>query len=228
MTIGIIFAMQEELDAFLPLVKNLESESFHRITFFKGTIGNDRIIMTLSGIGKVQASFATTRMLSLYTIDYLFNSGVAGGIHTQKETLVISRGQLYHDVDVTAFHYELGQIPNQSLILNSDDLLVGIAESIAYKLNLESKVGLIASGDQFVTSLERLIPFTEQFDDLYAVDMEACAIAHVAHLFDIPFLAIRSISDTIGDHNQADDFVNFIKKAALNAATLLYQVIETL
>ncbi|MFP4286590.1 MAG: 5'-methylthioadenosine/adenosylhomocysteine nucleosidase [Candidatus Izemoplasmataceae bacterium] len=228
MNIGIIFAMQEELDAFLALIKNTESETFNAITFFKGTIDDHQIIMTLSGIGKVQASFATTRMLSLYDIDMIFNSGVAGGININIQSLVISSGLLYHDVDVTAFNYELGQIPNQSLILKADDLLVSLAENKARLLNLDYKIGLIASGDQFVTTMSQIKPFVERFDDLFAVEMEATAIAHVAYLFDKPFLAIRSISDQIGQSSQADDFLSFIKNAALNAATLLYQVIKAL
>lgn len=228
MTFAIIFAMQEELDQFIPLVKALESESFNRITFFKGKIKDHTVIMTLSGIGKVQASFATTRLLSLYDVDMVFNSGVAGGIACNHESLIISSGLFYHDVDVTAFNYELGQIPNQPLILKADEILVSLAESIANELNIPNKVGLIASGDQFVTSQLPLMSFIEQFDDLYAVEMESCAIAHVAYLFDKPFLAIRSISDIIGESNQADDFTTFIKIAAHRAATLLYHVIEAL
>ena len=66
-----------------------------------------------------------------------------------------------------------------------------------------------------------------KFNDLYAVEMEAAAIAQVAHQFGIPFVIIRSLSDIAGKESNIS-FDQFLETAALHSAELVLKMVEKL
>jgi adenosylhomocysteine nucleosidase len=51
-----------------------------------------------------------------------------------------------------------------------------------------------------------------------ALDMETAAWAHVAYTHNIPFLAVRAISDLAGGEHGKIEYSNFLGVAAVNAA----------
>ena len=60
--IGIIFAMKEELDEFIKLVKNIREEKIYDLTFYKCNLFNNELVLVESGVGKVNAA-RTTQIL---------------------------------------------------------------------------------------------------------------------------------------------------------------------
>ena len=223
MKIGIIFAMQEEIEAFIHLFDKSEAFMLEDLQGIHITHQGKDIFALRSGVGKVNAAYATTLLTKKCEI--LLNSGVAGGINIERETIVLGEELIYHDVDVTAFRgYQKGQIPGLPVLFKGDQQLLDLALS----LNHEVTIGLIASGDQFMVSKDPLKELIKNYPKLYAIDMEAAAIAHIAHLKAIPFLAIRTITDLLGETSQEDNFESFLQRAALKSATLLKSLIDAL
>ena len=114
MKIGIIGAMQVEVDLLKEKISSLTIEKEGKFEFYIGKIHGIDIIVLLSGIGKVSAAVGTTLLIERYHPDYIVNTGTAGGLHSvEMGDLVIATSLGYHDADVTAFGYDLGQMAQQ-------------------------------------------------------------------------------------------------------------------
>jgi adenosylhomocysteine nucleosidase len=188
------------------------------------------VILLRSGIGKVNAAMSTTILLEKYKPDCIINTGSAGGLNPDLNVgdAVISTEVRHHDVDVTAFGYEYGQVPQLPAAFLADEKLLTVAEKAAKELdNFKVVRGLIATGDSFMENAERVEYIRTKFNDLQAVEMEAAAIAQVAHRFEVPFVIIRSLSDIAGKESEIS-FDQFIDKAATNSATLVMKMVAAL
>jgi adenosylhomocysteine nucleosidase len=188
------------------------------------------VILLRSGIGKVNAAMSTTILLEKYKPDFIINTGSAGGFNPALNVgdVVISTEVRHHDVDVTAFGYEYGQVPQLPAAFLADEKLRSVAESAALEMaEIQVEKGLIATGDSFMQDPKRVEFVRTKFENLQAVEMEAAAIAQVAHQFGIPFVIIRSLSDIAGKESEVS-FDQFIDKAAHNSATLVMKMVATL
>jgi adenosylhomocysteine nucleosidase len=230
MKIAIIGAMEEEVTL---LRENIEDQTQEIVASCEFTFGKMRgvdVILLRSGIGKVNAAMSTTILLEKYKPDCIINTGSAGGFNPILNVgdAVISTEVRHHDVDVTAFGYEYGQVPQLPAAFLADEKLIAVAEAAAKELEKFQIVkGLIATGDAFMEDPERVDFVRTKFDDLQAVEMEAAAIAQVAHLFGVPFVIIRSLSDIAGKESELS-FDQFIDKAATNSATLVMKMVAAL
>lgn len=63
------------------------------------------------------------------------------------------------------------------------------------------KIGTIASGDIFCTEIKMKDKIRSKFN-ADAIEMEGAAIAQVCELDEVPFIVIRSISDTPNGNNE--------------------------
>lgn len=226
--IGIIGAMPEELSHILGLLVNQKEVTHHHKTFYQGQIHEKDVVVVLAGIGKVNAAMTTTLLLSNFDCQEVINIGVAGGQNDVKqEDIVIGETIVHHDVDVTAFgKYAHGQIPNDPPFYQANKTMVVRAKKAIDALNFTYKVGMIASGDQFVYAPEKLTGINQTYNNIYAIEMEAAAIAQVCSYFQTPFVIFRSISDVIGEENQHLSFDEFLGKAALKTSLFLERYIE--
>ncbi len=228
--IGIIGAMEVELEELKKHVHNLTTETKSIRTFYIGTVHNQDVVIVQAGIGKVNAAVTTTLLLEHYDVDAVINIGVAGGQHdVSHKDVVISKEVLYHDVNVTNFgSYVHGQMPGHESLFKADTQLLSKTANILDELQISYKTGKIASGDQFVTSQNMITEINKLYNDIYAIEMEAAAIAHTCTIFDTPFVIYRSISDVLGDKNQANDFDDFLHEASKNAAEVLLKLLQVL
>ncbi len=227
--IGIMGAMKAEIDSILKEVTDLEEMKLSVRTFYKGKINEKDVVIVLTGIGKVNAAITTTLLIEKFAVKHIINIGVAGGQNGVKHRdIVISKEVLYHDVDVTAFEskYVRGQIPGSDPLFYADATLLQKTKKILNSLHLDYKIGKIASGDQFVHSKQTIALVNDLYPDIYAVEMEAGAIAHTATIYNIPFIIYRSISDLIEDETQGIDFYKFLQEASNNAAHVLKELIR--
>jgi adenosylhomocysteine nucleosidase len=69
--------------------------------------------------------------------------------------------------------------------------------------------GLICTGDQFITSRDELDKIKSNFPAGLAVDMESAAIAQTCHIYGVPFVSFRIISDTPGVDKHIEQYENF-------------------
>lgn len=227
--LGIIGAMAEEIELIKKNIDQLEVHEIGDIIFLKGTINKQDIILCQSGIGKVNAAFATTLLIYHFQVKGILFSGVAGGVKPELNIndLVIGTDFLYHDVDATALGYQMSELPDGYLSLfKADPVFSNVIHNISIELFGENKVfeGRIISGDQFIASYNKIQEF-QSFYDAYAVDMESAAVAHIANKSKIPCCIIRSISDK-ADGQANEIYEEFFRNAAEKSAQIvvgLYQ-----
>ncbi|KEF39371.1 5'-methylthioadenosine/S-adenosylhomocysteine nucleosidase [Schinkia azotoformans MEV2011] len=228
MKIGIIGAMDEEVAILKEKIQNREDLTIGKSEFSIGKINNIDVVLLKSGIGKVNAAVGTTLLLDHFKPDYVLNTGSAGGYHTELHVgdIVISTDVRHHDVDVTVFGYEYGQVPQMPPGFTPDVRLIEKAEKAAAGItDIKVAKGLIVTGDSFMDDPVRVDFVRGKFTDVYAVEMEAAAIAQVCHLFNVPFVIIRALSDIAGKDSDVS-FDKFLEKAALHSATLILNIVS--
>ena len=227
--IGIIFALKEELNAFLKNCKVINEYKIFELDFYEVKYLNHKLILVESGIGKVNAARVTQILIDNMKIDYLFNIGVAGGVSQDLEVLdiVVANNLVQHDFDITAFNHEKGYIPNVGLSIKCDDYLVNLAMQVAKNLKISIKCGTIASGDIFVANSKMSNKINQKFQAL-AVEMEGASIAQVAYLSGVPFLVIRSISDVVSKDNNELTYNEFLLESSSIVSNFLKEIIKLL
>ena len=209
--IGIIFAMKEELDGFIKLVDNIKEEKIYDLTFYKCNLFNKELVLVESGVGKVNAARTTQILIDKMNPKYIFNVGVAGSISDKVDVMdiVLASRLVQHDFDITSFNHEKGYIPNVGIYMDTDKYLLDVCKSVNVDVN--THIGTIASGDIFVTDESMSSKINTKFDAL-AVEMEGASIAQVCTLSKVPYLVIRSISDSPNknDNNKItyEEFLN--------------------
>ncbi|MCV2518513.1 MAG: 5'-methylthioadenosine/adenosylhomocysteine nucleosidase [Candidatus Lightella neohaematopini] len=203
MIIGIIGAIKEEIILLCQQLTNINKRIIGRCTIYYGSINTTRVVIIQTGIGKVSASLGTTILISYFSPSLVINIGLAGSLvpYIKKYNLVISQSTCYYDVDVTAFGYEVGQIPKHPLMFNTPENILSIVK-LSNKKEKNIFFGLIVSGDNFVNDINILNNIISNFPKALAVDMESTAIAQVCYRFNVPFISIKQVSDYAS--NKAD------------------------
>lgn len=229
-TIAVIGAMQPEIELLKSRLNNRESHRFGAFEIHCGELHGKRIVLTLSGIGKVNAAAATATAILKFSPDCVINTGSAGGLGQGLKVgdVVIGSETAHHDVDVTAFGYAIGQVPQLPPAFASDHALVTAADRAAAAFpNASVRRGLIVSGDQFVHSSEAVAAIRKNFPDVQAVEMEAAAIAQTCAQFGLPFVVIRAVSD-VADEKADVSFDEFLQTAAVHSAEMVDGMIREL
>ncbi|GIN85396.1 5'-methylthioadenosine/S-adenosylhomocysteine nucleosidase [Heyndrickxia sporothermodurans] len=230
MKIAIIGAMEEEVTILRENIENRKVETIAGYEFTTGKMNNKEVILLRSGIGKVNAAMSTAILIHQFKPDVVINTGSAGGFNPALKVgdLVISTEVRHHDVDVTIFGYEYGQVPQMPPAFIADEKLIAAAEEGAKHIEgVQIEKGLVATGDSFMNDPERVKFVRDKFPQLQAGEMEAAAIAQVAHQFNVPFVIIRSLSDIAGKESNIS-FDQFLETAALNSANLVMNIVKQL
>ncbi|PVX49393.1 adenosylhomocysteine nucleosidase [Balneicella halophila] len=228
MKIGIIGAMQVEVETLQQRLIDRKDTKVGTFVFSEGKIDNVTVIVCLSGIGKVSAAVGTTFMIERYTPDYIINTGTAGGLGVADvHDIILATEVRHHDVDVTAFGYEIGQQAQQPPAFLPNESLLEVAKSVCAKHTDKVIHGLIVSGDAFISDPERVSFIVDNFPTALAVEMEAAAIAQVCYQLDVPFLVLRAISDKAGE-GDAEMYVKFVEEAGKRSAKMNIDLISTL
>ncbi len=213
---GCVFALESEFDVF----KRHYQGSFHyEDPFYISDDGSFKVI--ISGVGKTLAAIATHTLIEKAAPSVILNIGVAGGINSEKGRLILADKLLFYDVDVTAFGYALGQYPGQPSVFNGDAALNQTLLEVANIQDIPLSLAHVITGDQFVTDLTTIYPLLDRVKNIQAVEMEAAAIALVAHRASIPFVALKAISDVVGTDSQVDDFNLFLDSVMTPFASLV-------
>ncbi|MGM9637572.1 MAG: 5'-methylthioadenosine/adenosylhomocysteine nucleosidase [Eubacteriales bacterium] len=232
--LGIIGAMQIEVDSLLSAMEDRLDSSVAGTVFSKGKIGGQEVVVVMCGIGKVCAALITQILIDRFQVHAIVNTGVAGGLDERLEVgdLVIATDAVQHDFDLTGFGYVRGHLPcaggEKTAVSRfpADKNLINRFESAAEKVGGEGKtiLGTVVSGDIFVCDpalKERLI---REFGAA-AAEMEGAAIAQVCYLNKVPFAIVRAISDLAGKEAKIS-YDEFERKAALRSAKIIQQMLS--
>ncbi len=224
-TIGIIGAMESEVVSFKKVFGASEGDNNG---FFIGSSLSHKVVICKCGVGKVNAAICAQKLIDLYNVDYIINSGVAGSISREAKVydIVISKKLTYHDFRPLSI---LEGYSPYCTSFDADCRLIELAKNACDNVlsknhsNTTALIGNIVSGDCFVNSTEMANNLSREFSAL-CTEMEGAAIAHVAKAAGVPFVVIRAVSD-FADDNADFDFSSFEKSAAENAAEVVSEMI---
>jgi len=234
--VGIISAMQEEIQALLNELKNVSTTNKGMRTYYEGTLFNQKVVLVFSRWGKVASAATTTQLINDFNVSEIIFTGVAGGIKEELNIgdIVIGNKLFQHDLDASPF-YEKFEIPilkkkyietkNSAKLIqaterftNTFEEYIPKKEANAFNITKPSVIlGDIASGDQFVSSLEKINYLNEHLPTTTCVEMEGASVAQVCFEYNMPFSIIRIISDKAND-NATIDFSRFANSIASNYA----------
>lgn len=228
--IGIVLAMKEELESIRKYLKKERKITIFNLDFYDGYIYDTNCVLVECGVGKVNAARTTQILIDNLKVDMIINIGVAGGLSNELNIgdIVIGSKLVQHDFDITSFGHEKGFISGVGKYIDSDLKMVSLVEETAKKDNFKNiniLNGVIASGDIFCTDPIMAKKIHDKFNAL-CVEMEGASIAQVCYLCNIPFIVLRSISDTPNGNNEID-FDTFLKDSSDVIADLLLNVLET-
>ena len=230
MKIGIIGAMEPEVAILKDAIANRQTHQYGGYTFYCGQIEQMDVVLVQSGIGKVAAAIATTLMITHFSPDGIINTGSAGGFDQALEVgdVVISSQLRHHDVDVTAFNYEIGQVPNMPAAFIANRTLMDAAEKSVQQLgDVKVKTGLITTGDTFMCDPQAINKTRENFPTMMAVEMEGAAIAQTCYQLNTPFVVIRSLSDIAGKESPTS-FEAYLEKASIYSSKMVMALLGNL
>ena len=225
--IGIVIAMEEEFQAIENKIKEIKIHEEKGLKFFEGKIGKKECVIVKSGVGKVNAARTTQAMIDNFDIEYIINMGASGSIANDLNIgdIVIGKYVVQHDFDITAFGHNKGYITGVGDNVECDKKLIKMLEDVVrnngkYKV----KLGIVATGDIFCTDEIMKEKIHTKFD-ADVVDMECGAIAQTCYLDEIPFVVIRSVSDTPNGNN-ASTFDENLKLASKRCANILKEFLS--
>ncbi len=210
--VGIICPCRQELEPFLRLASDLRQVRIKKLIFFTGNIGAVQVVLCSSGIGKVNSAVAAQIMTDRFEAGAIIVSGAAGSTDGRAGLFdtVICDTAVYHDLAPAVLKTEN---PHMSeAVFHADRKLTSHLPQSSYIF------GCMASGDEFIDGRNR-VRIAEKTGAVCA-DMETAAVAHCCFINDIPFTAVRTITDTLEYGGIKNCLANIDRAAELSAAAV--------
>ena len=224
MRIGIVIAIERELEAFLKSSYEIEEIEENGFKAFKTIINNHEVYAIKSGWGLIDASMATQYLITKYHVEIILNFGVTGALDPRLKVsdLFYVKKCVNFDFDTSSIDdvviHQYGDMKDEFIYL--DEELI----SIVKQLYPEIKEAVDASGDRFIDKEEDKI---ERYNaGCNVCDMEIVAIARVCLLNNVKCLSIKCISDEYdGD---GSDFEKNVRESATKAFKLIDHLINNI
>lgn len=219
--IGVILAMQKELDLYVKHMDDYHIVTFFRHPFYVCKYKGFDLIIAVSGIGKVAAALTASNMIYSFSPDLIINIGVSGGLDRSLKVgdWVLGTDLRYHDF-----------WSGDELCDNNDPMVPHVYHSdfsIAGRQKGCVK-GLLCCGDQFIVDKDELAAIKEQYPEALAVDMESAAIAQTCEAYNVKFLCMRQISDTPSEDNQIEQYEQFWHDASEHSYQVFKSILDSL
>lgn len=232
--IGIMGAMQEEINHLLVHLKDVKTTTLGRRTYYEGVLFGKPAVIVFSRWGMVAAATTVSTLLLEFKVSELIFTGVAGAVNHDLKIgdVVISDKLFQHDMDARPLiaQYEIPLLDlmffqtekvRQAKAKNAAERFIKrindhIPTEDLNEFNIKSPkviIENIASGDQFIASEADRNRISEGLPTIACVEMEGAAVAQVCYEFGIPFTIIRTISDAANEQSDID-FGKFIVSVA--------------
>ena len=207
MKLGIIGAMAVEIAALKENMQNVTTAEKAGMCFYEGTLEGLSVVVVQCGVGKINAAMCTQILIDCFSVTHVVNTGIAGSLLAELDIgdLVISKDAIHHDFDLRFWGRPVGQVPGMDVTaFPADEKMAALAFAAAESVNPgHTKVGRVASGDQFICSKEQKEKIIADTAGICA-EMEGASIAHTAYRNGVPFVIIRAISDKADDSAEMD------------------------
>ena len=194
----------------------------------RGGRGGHEFILVQGGIGKVNAACTCTELILREHPDCIISSGCAGGLRPDIKVMdtVVGSQYCYHDVWCGEPN-AVGQVQGHPARFDADPSLIALARTVGNGRG-DTHKGLICSGDRFCTDQEEISAIAGAFPQALAVDMESCAMAQVCHLYDVPFLSVRVISDSVSADGRKGEYDNFWAEVSDSSFGFVSRLLDSL
>lgn len=226
MYVGIIGAMEEEIIKLKEVMNVKEEMKISAYNFYVGTIYDKDVVLVRSDEGKVNSAICTQTMILNFPLKSIINVGVAGSLTDELNVggIAVSKSTAQFDLDTTALGYDLGYAfgINKVYVDCEKELYNKIFEISNKEYN--TKLGTILSSDKFISDEEVKKEIKSNFNNTVAVDMETASISHVCEVNNVPFCAIRAISD----NTQAMEYKEFLNIATQNLYNVTTNYIKSI
>ena len=250
MRLGIISALEEEQQGLVEAMQGATRLIHGMRTYTSGKIAGIDAVCVLSRIGKVAAATTATMLVEKFGVTHILFTGVAGAADAGVSVgdIVVAESLLQYDMDASPLfpkyqvpltgqsHFGTDQYLSNCVahaasqfLENSFEEVIGDAERREFRLDKPRlHRGLIASGDQFISSASHISALTVALPGLLAIEMEGAAVAQVCFELGVPFAVIRTISDKADEH-APHDFMRFVTIVASRYAyNIVLRVCEDL
>ena len=227
MTIGIIGAMQMEVDNLKEAMENQSVETVSGVNFVCGNIGDVEVVAAVCGVGKVFAAICAEAMILKFNPDMGINIGVAGTLTKDLNVfdVAVASDVFQHDMDTSALGDPVGLISGlNQIFFPADEKMRTLLCEVLRDKGIHYLTGPIATGDLFMHVPEKKAQVRADFGAI-AAEMEGGSIGHVCTVNNVPFAVLRSISDGDGG---AVDYQTFAEKAAEVSAEVVLEFIARL
>lgn len=234
--LAIMAAMPKELEGLvLAMGPSMRVQTVAMRDFYLGNIAGRPCVVVLSRIGKVAAAATTAILIETFKVTEIIFAGLAGGIHrsVQIGDIVVASGLIQHDLDARPL-FERYEVPMLGLSRFEPDpalsrALAGHSETYLEELSAagsqrpparaagarrpRAHLGLVATGDIFVSDPACGAEIQERLPEVLCVEMEGAAMAQVCHEFGVRYAVMRVVSDR-ADQSAKDHFADFLEQWA--------------
>lgn len=228
MLVGIIGALDHEINGLKALMKNSETDIVSSVEFCKGEINGADIVLAAAGVGKVNAAVCTQTMILKYSPDIIINIGAAGGLSPELGIgdIAIADVVVEHDMDTTPTGDPPGYIYGLERVeMPCSKKLTDMLEETVWEVGtVKARRGVIASGDQFICTDVQRNKIIDNFGAV-AAEMEGGSIGHVCMMNGVPFGVLRAISDGAND-DAVMDYPTFAQMAADNSIKIIVELLK--
>ena len=223
--IGILCPSDSEAAPFLADMEGVTETRKAMLRFYEGTFHGVDVVTLFSGVCKVNAALATQILIDSYQAGAVLNVGTGGALAPGLSGFdtVVAPEAGYHDVSpeiLTEFHPWL-----PAPVFPSDAMLLALARQAAARGEHPVVFGRMVTGETFLADEGRREAIRAAWHPL-SVDMETAAVAHVCYVNQVPFLAVRTLTDT-ADQRGAACFEQNCDKAAWIAKEVTRTLLET-
>ena len=223
--IGIIGAMDIEVDGIISSMSQKSEKTISGIKYVCGKIYEKEVVVAKCGVGKVFAAICAQTMIIEYSPKVIINTGVAGSLVSGFNVLdvAIAKSVVQHDMDTSALGDPKGLISGINVVyMETDEDVINALKIASGTVNCNVKMGVIASGDKFVSDNNEKIQINKTFDAI-ACEMEGASIGQTCYINGVPFGVLRAISD--GDGAEMD-YMTFAPKAAEQSVKIIMEFIK--
>ena len=213
--IGIIAAMDVEVNALRELMQDTEIKNVRNVEVTTGLLSGKEVVLCQSGVGKVFAAISTTVILDEFDIEYIINIGSAGSLDSNVRvgSVVIPEMIAHHDIDVPG--WDKGFVETNKRLYHADEKLINRAKTLA---DDKTYFGPMVSGESFIYLPSQTTKIIADYPGVVCCEMEGAAIAQTCDFMHVPFIIIRSISDVTIEEGNEVSYDEFVVVAAKNSA----------
>ena len=215
--IGIIIALKSEAKYFIEKIENVKETSVLDKKAYTGEFCEKKIVLAISGIGKVSAALTAQKIIDDYAPEYLINFGSVGAVNNSVNVLeyyVVDKCMQY-DFDVTSLDpVPLGYIQEYDRVF---------FDCLHTPFN-EFKKTSLATGDRFSTGRADAELISNQGCALR--DMEGSAIAQVCVSNKLPLIMLKGVSDVYGSESEQEQFVRNLDSLAKGFPEIIEKIFK--